>query len=83
MEVQLQPLINLIAGVVLAGLGWFARQLWEAVKALEKDVHAIEVALPTNYVSKDDYNVTMKRIEEMFQRITDKLDDKMDKVDAD
>ena len=36
-------------------------------------------SLPTNYVSKDDFNVTMKHIESMFQRIYDKLDDKVDK----
>ena len=74
-----QFLINLIAGAILCVLGWFARQLWEAVQALQQDLHEIEVELPKNYVSKDDYNATMVRIEKMVQRIDEKLDGKADK----
>lgn len=74
-----QTLINLGLGAALAGIGWFARQVWDAVKKLREDLHAIEVDLPKSYVSKDDFNVTMKHIETMFQRIYDKLDDKADK----
>ena len=74
-----QTLINLALGCVLAAIGWFARQVWDAVKRLQADVHAIEVDLPKSYVSKNDFNDTMKHIETMFQRIYDKLDDKADK----
>lgn len=76
---DVQALMNLAAGVVLTVLGWFARQIWEAVKALEKDVHEIEVALPTRYVSKADYAATMLEIKEMLRRIDEKLDAKADK----
>ena len=74
-----QILINVILAAVLAAIGWFARQVWGAVKDLQKDVQAIEVDLPKSYVSKDDFNTTMKRIEAMLQRISDKLDEKADK----
>ncbi len=74
-----QTLINLGLGAVLAALGWFARQVWDAVKALQKDVQAIEVDLPKTYVTKVDFSDTMRRIETMFQRISDKLDEKADK----
>jgi len=63
----------------MAGLGWFARQLWDAVSELRRDLHKIEVDLPTNYVQKNEYAETMKRIEIMFERIFDKLDAKADK----
>jgi len=63
----------------MAGLGWFARQLWDAVSELRRDLHKIEVDLPTNYVQKNEYAETMKRIEIMFERIFDKLDGKADK----
>lgn len=76
---DVQSLLNLAAGVVLTVLGWFARQIWDAVKALEKDIHEIEVALPTKYVSKSDYAATMLEIKEMFRRIDEKLDAKADK----
>lgn len=74
-----QNLINLVAGTAIAVGGWFARQLWDSVQSLKKDIHQIEVDLPTNYVSKVDLDKRMDHIEEMFQRIYDKLDGKADK----
>lgn len=74
-----QTLINLGLAAILAAVGWFARQVWDAVKALQKDVQALEVELPKTYVTKADFSDTMRRIEMMFQRISDKLDEKADK----
>jgi DNA-binding transcriptional regulator YbjK len=74
-----QTLINIALAAVIGTMGWFARQVWDAVKTLQRDVHAIEVDLPTSYVSKNEFSDTMKRIEVMFQRISDKLDGKVDK----
>lgn len=76
---ELQSFINIGAAAALAALGWFARQLWDAVKELRKDLHALEVHLPVAYVTKTDHNATMEKIENMFQRIFDKLDGKADK----
>ena len=75
-----QDLINLAAATALAALGWFARQLWDAVKELRRDLHALEVQLPAAYVTKNEHDTTLKRIEHMFQRIFDKLDEKVDKT---
>ena len=74
-----QSLINTALSFFLAALGWFARQIWEAVSDLRRDLHQIEVDLPTSYVQKNEYAETMKRIEIMFERIFDKLDAKADK----
>jgi len=74
-----QTLINLAAGVTLAVIGWFARELWGAVKDLQKNIHDIEIDLPKSYVSKLDLDKRMDHIETMFQRIYDKLDNKADK----
>lgn len=76
---EMQTIINVVLGSILATIGWLARELWGAVKALQKDLHNLEVDLPKSYVSKDDFNITMKHIEDMFQRIYDKLDGKADK----
>lgn len=75
-----QQFYNLIGGAILCVLGWLGHQLWDAVKELRADLHEIEVDLPKNYVSKHDYDATMARIEVMFERISDKLDGKADKV---
>jgi len=74
-----QTLINVGLGIILTSVGWFARQIWEATQKLQEDLHKIEVDLPTHYVQKSDYSETMKRIEIMFERIFDKLDQKADR----
>ena len=78
-SIEMQTIINLSGAALLASIGWFARQVWEATQQLKADLHALEVDLPKTYVSKDDFSDTMKHIEDMFQRIYDKLDGKADK----
>lgn len=74
-----QAIINLIIGAILSVLGWFARQLWDAVQDLKRDMKQIEVDLPTHYVRKEDLDVRMDRIEAALNRIFEKLDHKADK----
>jgi hypothetical protein len=74
-----QTLINVGLGIILTIVGWFARQIWESVQRIQRDLHEIEVNLPTHYVQKSDYSETMKRIEVMFERIFDKLEQKADR----
>ena len=74
-----QAIFNLAGGACVAAGGWFAREIWGAVKELRKDLHAIETDLPKTYVSKLDMDKRMDHIEAMFQRIYDKLDGKADK----
>jgi len=74
-----QGIINIIIGVVLSVLGWFARQLWDAVQDLKKDVKQIEVDLPTHYVRKEDLDVRLDRLEAALNRIFERLDHKADK----
>jgi hypothetical protein len=74
-----QTLINLGLGIILAGIGWWGRVVWDSLQKLKDDVHEIEIDLPKSYVSKDEFHDTMSRIEGMVQKIFDKLDGKMDK----
>jgi hypothetical protein len=74
-----QSLINIGGGLILAGIGWWARVIWDSVQKLKEDLHEIEVDLPKSYVSKSDLDKRMQHIEDMFQRIYDKLDGKADK----
>ena len=74
-----QSLINIVGGTVLSVLGWFARQLWDAVQDLKRDVKAIEVDLPTTYVRKEDLEARLDRLEAALNRIFEKLDHKADK----
>ena len=74
-----QTIINLVIGVVLSVLGWFARQLWDAVQTLKNDMKELEVELPTHYLRKDEFESRLDKIETMLERIFDKLDNKVDK----
>lgn len=74
-----QSIVNIGVGTVLAILGWLARQLWDAVQELKKDVKAVEIALPTIYVRKDELTIHFDKLESMINRIFDKLDSKVDK----
>lgn len=77
--IEPQSLMNMGIGVVLAGIGWFSRQIWEAVKELRRDLHEIEVDLPKSYVRKDEFAESVKEIKAMLEKIFDRLENKADK----
>ena len=74
-----QNLINLVGGAALATFGWFARQLWDAVQQLKKDMSTLELSISNNYVKKDDFKDGIKELKEMLGKIFDKLDSKADR----
>lgn len=77
---DLQTIINLLAGILIGLVAWAARELWSAVKQLRKDLQRLEVLLPSNYVRKDEFAEGMKEIKGMLEKIYDRLDNKADKV---
>lgn len=74
-----QPYINMGLAVVFATIGWFVRQVWEAVQELKSDLNALEVKLPEEYVRKNDLTEILRRIDSTLARIETKLDAKADK----
>ena len=74
-----QHLINGLIGGGFAILGWFARELWGAVKELRADLAALREDLPKEYVAKDDYREDIKEIKLLLAKIFEKLDAKVDK----
>lgn len=76
---EFQQIINLSIGAVLSILGWFARQLWDAVQSLKEDMKKLEVDLPSHYVRKDELEHRLDKIEFMLNRLFEKLDNKADK----
>ena len=75
-----QVVLDISLSAVLATVGWFARQIWEAVQNLKKDVTAIEVNLPTHYVLRIDLEARFNKIDGALEKIYDKLYSKVDKV---
>lgn len=78
-DVDLQIAINIGLGVIMALLGWFAHEVWSAVKELKSDMSGLREDLPKVYVMKEDYRRDIYEIKEMLTRIFDKLDGKADR----
>lgn len=76
---EMQTVINVIAGAILTILGWFAREIWGAIKELQRDMREIEINLPTNYVKKEDFSKSLTEIKDLCDKIFDKLDKLNDK----
>lgn len=76
---DMQSIINLSVATGFAVVGWLAREIWGAVKELRRDLHDLEVNLPKEYAQRVDLDKRMEHIEQMFQRIYDKLENKADK----
>lgn len=85
-----QTMINIGGGALLAALGWFARELWDAVKELRRDMHRIEKDLPEIYARRDEMRETFKdvkqdmnqgfnKIEAMIGQLFDRLNGKADR----
>lgn len=72
-------IINIVLGVCLSVGGWFVRQMWDAVQNLKEDIQKIEVDLPTNYVRKSDLDARLDKIDDMLEKLFDKLNTKADK----
>ena len=76
---ETQNLINLSLAGAASVLGWFARELWSAVKELKADLTTLREDLPRQYVIRDDHREDMRDIKSMLGKIFDKLDGKQDK----
>ena len=74
-----QDLINLAFGASASVLGWFAREMWSAVKELKADLAKLREELPRTYVVRDDYKDDIREIKEMLTKLFDRLDNKADK----
>ena len=75
-----QTLLNIGLTLISSVTGWFARELWSAVKELKTDLAKLREDLPKSYVAKDDYKDDIRELKEMINKIFDKLDNKSDKV---
>lgn len=74
-----QDIINLAFGAAASVLGWFARELWSAVKDLKGDLAKLREELPKTYVTRDDFKEDIREIKDMLTKLFDRLDHKVDK----
>ena len=66
-----QSLVKILFGAAMSALGWFAKTLWYLVQDLKRDVKQLEVSIPKEYVSKEDYKSDIKDIKDMLKELYD------------
>ena len=81
-----QIIINIGAGSLLTIGGWFARQLWDSVKELKKEIADLRLHVSETYVKKSEMETLeaqmdkrFDRVEQMIVKLYDKIDQKVDK----
>lgn len=72
MDVQI--LINTILPLICVAIGWFCKELWNAVQDLKDDVSNLRTHLAENYIHKDDFSDRWDEVLKAVHRIEDKLD---------
>jgi hypothetical protein len=60
-------------------MGWFAREIWAAVKELKADLAKLREDLPKSYVQRSDFKDDIHEIKAMLGKLFDRLDGKADK----
>jgi chaperonin cofactor prefoldin len=78
-SMDMNLIINIVLGVILSVGGWFLRQMWDAVQNLKSDIQRIEIDLPTSYVRKSDLDARLDKIDDMLEKLFDRLNSKADK----
>jgi len=68
--------LNYILLASVGVLGWFARELWSAVKDLRLDMITLKDYVAQNYTRKDDFKEFRSEILSFLQRIENKLENK-------
>ena len=74
-----QTIVNFGLTTTSLVVGWFARELWSAVKELKADLAHLREELPKQYLAKDDYRDDIREIKDMLSKLFDKIDNKADK----
>ena len=76
---SLEQIVIGLIGLACGILGWFARELYNATQSLRKDLSALEVKLPSDYVRYDRLQDAMKPIMDSLHEIKTALQQKVDK----
>lgn len=85
-----QTVINFVLGGVIGLIGWFAREIWDAIKELRKEIKQLDNKMHQDFVRRDDFRDAMQEhkrdMQEGFKEVKDligglfkRLENKADK----
>lgn len=71
-----QILFNLVAGAILAGLGWFASQVWSSMNIVKQEIQLLTVLVHADFIKKKEFDNFRHEILELMYRIENKIDNR-------
>lgn len=78
-NVSITEIILAVVAIATGVLGWFARQLWDAVQSLRKDLTTLQITISADYVRYDRLQDALQPIMAALDEIKDSLKNKADK----
>lgn len=63
-----QKIVNILAGVLLASIGWWTNNIWSTVQSQQQQIAAVSVELAKSYAPRVE-------MQAQFDRIFSKLDE--------
>jgi hypothetical protein len=74
-----QELIIAGLGLIVSGVSWWVKNMWDGHRALESRVSAHQVEIARDYVRRDELTAMLDRMDHKLDTISAKLDSKADK----
>jgi chorismate mutase len=85
-----QTIINFILGGFTALIGWFAREIWDAIKELRGEIKQLDKQMHQDFVRRDDFRDAMaehkvdmqqgfREVKELLGAVFKRLENKQDK----
>lgn len=69
-----QQYINIALSTSFLVLGWFAREMWTAVKELKTDLAKLREEIPHSCVQKDDYRIDVRELKDLISKLFDVIE---------
>lgn len=79
MTLDFQSIVNLVATGAFGVVAYLYHQIVTDAKKDREMINDMRVDIPTNYVRKDELSAHLVRIENMLNKIWERLDQKQDK----
>jgi chorismate mutase len=85
-----QTVINFVLGGFTALIGWFAREIWDAIKELRGEIKQLDKQMHQDFVRRDDFRDAMaehkqdmqqgfREVKELLGAVFKRLENKQDK----
>lgn len=72
---DMQTLINTVLPIICVAIGWFCKELWNAVQNLKDDLSELRTHIADNYMRKEDFSTRWEEVLKAIHRVEDKLDE--------